>query len=606
MPQCDDCQQPGIKDYAIIGDCRTAALISSAGSIDWLCLPHFSSSSVFARLLDPRGGHFSIRPRSDFVTKRRYLPNSAVLETVFETETGVARLVDLCPIVDGLGTLEPMREVLRIIEGIKGCVDLEIDFAPRPDYGRAKPELRRVADGVWRCGWNEALLLLHTRLRLVECGTFLRGAARLTGGTREHVSLAYVDRDIGTIASLGAEADARCARTIGWWRDWSKTCKFDGPEREVVLRSAITLKLLTFCLSGAVVAAPTTSIPETIGGGRNWDYRYCWLRDAGLTMNAFLGLGFHQEASMYLGWLLHATRLSRPKLSILYDVYGRTNLREWQLSWLAGHRNSSPVRVGNNAVRQFQLDVYGEVIAAAQSYAASGHELEPAEVRMLAGFGKIICTQWREPDNGIWEIPGRRRSYTFSKVMCWVALDKLLWLHEKGIVCLGSHQERFRKTREDIAECVEREGFDPELGSYTGELGGKEVDAASLLMPLFGYREFSDARMVSTYRRIQGELGSHGLLYRYPEGYDGLPGRQGAFGICSFFAVSHLAMRGLIREAQCRIEHLCSFGNDVGLFAEEIEPESAEALGNYPQAFTHAGLIYSALSLQRARAGGQR
>lgn len=598
-------QRPGIKDYAIIGDCRTAALISREGSIDWLCLPDFSSSSVFARLLDPRGGHFSIAPSAEFATRRRYLSRSAVLETLFETETGRARLIDLCPIVDGVGSLEPMREILRIIEGIEGYVDLEIEFAPRPDYGRAKPELRHVTDDVWRCGWNE-LLLLNSRLRLAECGASLRGAVRLTAGMREHVSLAYVDRDIGTIAPLGTEADARCERTLAWWRDWSKACRYDGPERDIVLRSAITLKLLTFCLSGAVVAAPTTSIPEAIGGSRNWDYRYCWLRDAGLTMSAFLGLGFHQEASMYLGWLLHATRLGRPKLSILYDVYGRTNLRERKLDWFAGHCNSSPVRIGNDAVGQFQLDVYGQVIAAAQSYAASGHELEPAEARMLAGFGKVVCARWREPDNGIWEIPGRRRPYTFSKVMCWVALDKLLWLHEKGIVRLGSNEKRFRQTREDIAECIESQGFDADLESYTGTLGAKNVDAASLLMPFFGYREYSDPRAVSTYNRVQAELGSHELLYRYAPGYDGLPGKQGAFGMCSFFAVGHLAMRGLVGEAQCLFEHLCSFGSDLGLFAEEIEPESARALGNYPQAFTHAGLIYSALSIQRARAGGGR
>jgi len=591
-----------IKGYALIGDCRTAALISRDGSVDWLCLPHVSSPSVFARLLDRDGGHFSIKPNSTFRTKRRYLPASAILETTFETATGSARLTDLCPILDGIASLHPMREVLRIMEGVEGHVDLQIEFVPRPDYGRVEPKLRRMTENVWCCGSSE-LLSLNSSLRLAPDGASLRGAVRVTAGIREYFSLAYVDRDIGTIAALGAEADARCRRTFTWWQGWSKGCRFDGPERDIVLRSAITLKLLTFCLSGAVVAAPTTSIPETPGGHRNWDYRYCWLRDAGLTMTAFVELDFHQEASAYLGWLLHATRLSRPKLGILYDVYGRTNLRSSTLDWLSGYCNSAPVRVGNDAIAQFQLDVYGQVVSAAQAYAAAGHELDRTEAHMLAGFGKVVCKQWRRADNGIWEIPGQRRQYTFSKVMCWVVLDKLLWLHEKGIVRLGSREGLFRQTREEIADCIETQGFNEDLDSYTGELDGRNVDAALLLMPFFGYRDYSHPRVVSTYNRIQTELGSDGLLYRYALGYDGLPGRQGAFGICSFFAVSHLARRGLVEQAQRSFDHLCSFGNDLGLFAEEIEPKSGNALGNYPQAFTHAGLIYSALSIQRARMG---
>jgi GH15 family glucan-1,4-alpha-glucosidase len=596
-------QDHDIKDYALIGDCRTAALISRDGCLDWLCLPDFSSPSVFARLLDQNAGHFSIKPSSSFKTRRRYLPASAVLETIFETDAGSARLTDLCPIVDGVASLQPMREVLRIVEGIEGHVDLEIEFAPRPGYGRVEPKLRRMTNDVWCCDWGDELLLLNSGVRLTQHGASLRGTVRLAAGMREHLSLGYVGRDIGTIASLGAEADARCQRTIAWWQDWSKDCRFDGPEREIVLRSAIVLKLLTFCLSGAVVAAPTTSIPETLGGDRNWDYRYCWLRDAGLTMTAFVELGFHQEASTYLGWLLHATRLRRPRLNVLYDVYGRTNVNARKLDWLSGYRNSRPVRVGNDATTQFQLDVYGQVIAAAQSYAAAGYELDPIEAHMLAAFGKVVCKQWREPDNGIWEIPGQRRQYTFSKVMCWVALDKLLRLYEKGIIRLGSHERQFRQTREEIAECIETRGFNTDIDSYTGELGGNDVDGALLLMPYFGYRSASDPRAVSTFNRIQSDLGCDGLLYRYPPAYDRLTGSQGAFGICSFFAVSHLAARGLVREAERSFEHLCSFGNDLSLFAEEIEPKSARALGNYPQAFTHAGLIYSALSIQQARMG---
>ncbi|MGY3604165.1 MULTISPECIES: glycoside hydrolase family 15 protein [unclassified Bradyrhizobium] len=594
-------QQPAIRDYGIIGDCRTAALISREGSLDWLCLPDFSSASVFARLLDRRGGHFSIKPRSRFATSRRYLPATAVLETTFETDSGAARLTDLCPIADSLSALEPMREILRVIEGIEGRVDLEIEFVPRPNYSRAKPAVGRIADGVWTFGWSHQLLLLNGSLGFIHDEEALRGTVSTTPGKREYLSLSYTEGDIGTIAPLDSEADARCERTIAWWRDWSKACQFEGPERDAVLRSAITLKLLTFCLSGAVVAAPTTSLPEEIGGERNWDYRYCWLRDAGLTMGAFVELGFHQEAAAYLGWLLHATRLSRPNLSILYDVYGRTNLRERKLDQFAGFRDSSPVRVGNSAVRQFQLDVHGQVIAAAQAFAASGCKLDRTEARMLASLGQTVCKRWREPDNGIWEIPGRRRRYTFSKVMCWVALDKLLWLHEKGIVDVRSQEALFRQTRQDIAECIETEGFNSDFNSYTGELDGNDVDAALLLMPCFGYRSPCHPRMISTYQRIQKELGCDGLLYRYKPGYDGLQGREGAVGICSFFAISHLARRGLCQEAMRSFDHLCSFGNDLGLFAEEMEPRSRAALGSYPQAFSHVGLIHSALSIRQAR-----
>ncbi|SFN75821.1 Glucoamylase (glucan-1,4-alpha-glucosidase), GH15 family [Bradyrhizobium sp. Ghvi] len=593
--------QPEIKDYAIIGDCRTAALISREGSLDWLCLPNFSSPSAFARLLDPDAGHFSIRPRASFTVERQYVPETAVLETTFKTASGTVRLTDLCPVSDSVGSLLPMREVLRIVEGISGCVELEIEFAPRLHYGRMRAPIRRLTDAVWRCGGATELLLLNCNLELVDDGPTLKATTCMTGGERQHFSLSYVERDVGTIAPIGADADARCGRTIAWWRSWSGLCNFMGRERDMVLRSAITLKLMTFCLSGAIVSAPTTSLPETIGGARNWDYRYCWLRDAGLTMSSLVDLGFHEEASSYLGWLLHATRLTRPNLRILYDLYGRTSVGERIAGWLAGYMNSVPVRIGNGAIMQRQLDVHGQVIAAAQIFAASGRKLGPLEAKMLANFGDVVCKQWREPDNGIWEIPGARRSYTFSKVMCWVALDRLLSLHERGIIDLGARETPFRQTRADIADCIESDGFNADLGSYTAELSGHEMDAALLLLVRFGYKVASDPQMIATYHRIEQVLGCDGLLYRYLPGHDGLKGREGAFGIVSFFAVVHLAERDLVQEAIQRFDHLCAFANDVGLFGEEIEPQSGRALGNYPQAFTHVGLIHSALAIERAR-----
>ncbi|WP_409190770.1 glycoside hydrolase family 15 protein [Bradyrhizobium sp. RDM4] len=594
-------RQPEIRDYAIIGDCRTAALISREGSLDWLCLPNFSSTSAFARLLDLNAGHFSIRPSAPFAVERRYLPATAVLETTFKTDSGVARVIDLCPISDSIGSLLPMREILRIIEGVAGSVDLEIEFAPRLQYGRVQSTFRKMTDAVWRCGSTNELLLLNSNVELADHGSMLRAKLHTTEGEREHFSLSYVECDVGTIAPVGAHADARCDRTIAWWQDWSRTCNFLGRERDIVLRSAITLKLMTFCLSGSIVAAPTTSVPEAIGGERNWDYRYCWLRDAGLTMSSLVDLGFHEEASTYLGWLLHATRLTRPNLCSLYDVYGRTNLRVQIAEWLSGYMNTAPVRIGNDAIEQLQLDVHGQVIAAAQIFANSGCELSPLEARMLIGFGDVICKRWREPDNGIWEIPGARRPYTFSKAMCWVALDRLLSLHERGIIDLGTREAGFRQTRADIADCIETRGFSTALDSYTAELDGREMDAALLLLVCFGYKVASDTRMVATYNRLQDELGCGGLLYRYRPGYDGLKGREGAFGLISFFAIVHLAERGLVAEAMRHFDDLCDFANDVGLFGEEIEPGTGRALGNFPQAFTHVGLIYSALAIERAR-----
>jgi GH15 family glucan-1,4-alpha-glucosidase len=356
---------------------------------------------------------------------------------------------------------------------------------------------------------------------------------------------------------------------------------------------------MTFALSGAVVAAPTTSLPEAIGGQRNWDYRYCWIRDAALTMRAFTGLGYGDEAASFLQWLLHATRLTWPALQVMYDVYGRTNLREQELDHLAGFRRSRPVRIGNGAHAQVQLDVYGGILSAALDYVANGGPLQADEGRLLAGFGKTACEKWREPDNGMWEIRGAKRHYTVSKVMCWAALEGLIKLSERG--CARIDAARFREERDAIAQAIETRGFNPSLGSYVSELDGDRVDAALLLMGCLGYKDPGDARMRSTFETIRARLGRDALLYRYEDGYDGLPSREGAFGICSFWAIDNLAKRGDLEEAEQAFARMLSFANDVGLFSEEIDPETGSALGNFPQAFTHVGLINAALAIAAAR-----
>ena len=592
---------PEIGDCALIGDCRTAALVSRTGSIDWLCLPHFSGPSVFAALLDPeRGGRFALVPAQEFRSTRRYLGATPVLETTFETATGTARLTDLMPVVDAPGALQPMREILRILEGIAGEMVFEGWFDPRPDYARQQVRIRSRGALGWACCWKDELLLLQAEapLQVAPGGTAVSGQVRVRAGERLCFSLGYVKGDIGVIPPLAEHALKRRAATVQWWERWSRRCAYTGPYREAVQRSAVTLKLLTFALSGAVVAAPTTSLPEAIGADRNWDYRYCWLRDAALTMRALTALGYHAEARSFLHWLLHATRLTWPKLQVMYDVYGRTHLSEQELDHLSGYRASRPVRIGNGAHMQTQLDVYGEVVTAAYHFVQSGGTLQADERRLLQGFGATACRYWREPDHGIWEIRGARRHYTFSKVMCWAALDSLIKLQECGTLRIDT--DPFRRERDAIRDAIETRGFNAALNSYVSEFDGDQVDASLLLMGCLGYREPSHPRMRATVDRIRERLGRDGLLYRYEFGADGIPAREGAFGICSFWAVDNLARRGDLQAGQDTFEQVLSCANDVGLFAEEIEVETGAALGNFPQAFTHVGLINAVMALAEA------
>jgi len=590
-----------IGDYAMIGDCRTAALVSREGSIDWLCLPHFSAPSIFARLLDPGAGHFSIRPREPFRATRRYLGDTAVLETRFETTNGVVLVRDALVVLDGLSPMRPMRELIRTVEGCIGNVELMVEIVPKPNYGRTLARLRRHKDIGWAFSWRDEILMLRSEHLLRSNAASLGGTIHCVPGSLYRFSLSHTKGEIAVIPPLGADAQARLDETLAWWKRWSSHCRYDGAYRDVVIRSAITLKQLTYAISGALVAAATTSIPEAVGHDNTWDYRYCWLRDAGLTAHAFVDLGFIGDAAAYLGWLLHATHLTWPRLRVMYDIYGRQSLREERLAHLAGYRDSRPVRIGNKASIQLQLDIYGHVILAAERFAAAGGRFGLAEARMLYGLGKTVCDDWRQADNGIWEIRGSRRQYTFSKLMCWVALDRLLKLHEQGRISAGSLEARFRAERGEIANVIETRGFNPELQTYTSELDGSQLDATLLLMSSLGYRRPDDARFVRTVDLIMERLSRNGLIYRYEPGYDGRRTIEASFGICTFWAVEVFAAQGKIAAAEKLFAHALSCANDVGLLGEEIGVDDRSVTGNFPQAFTHVGVINAALALDRAK-----
>lgn len=597
-----------IDDYAIIGDCRSAALISRTGSIDWLCWPRFDSPSLFGALLDPvRGGAFAIRPVGPFTSERRYIGDTNVLETTFVSSSGRARLIDFMPVVseaDKRRHLWAAHQILRVIECIDGEINLEMICAPRPDYARRMPRLRdRGSLGIYyEYGGRAFILRSEVPLKLSEDFATVHATFRLRAGERRRVSAVYAEGEPAFIPPLGEAAEQRLRMTLDWWEAWAARCSYGGPYRAAVVRSALCLKLMAYAPSGAVVAAPTTSLPEKVGGVRNWDYRYCWLRDASLTLQALYDLGYRHEAEAFLGWLLHTTRMSLPELQILYDVYGETRLPERELEHLQGFAGSRPVRIGNDARGQLQLDVYGELLDAVYEFIQRGGRLDRATRGMLAGFGETVSRRWQEPDEGIWEIRGERLHHTYSKVMCWVALDRLLKLDDQGHM-LRIPRQRFEANRAAIRDAVESRGYSKPGGSYVSVFDGTDVDASLLLLARYGYAEPASKRMRGTCARVNARLGRDGLLYRYLAENDGLPSGEGAFGICSFWAVDCRALQGDVDGAAALFERVLGYANDVGLFAEEIDPADGSLLGNFPQAFTHVGLIDAALTLAQARRG---
>ena len=592
-----------IHDYGIIGNCRSAALVGLSGSIDWLCWPRFDSPSLFAALLDPdRGGHFLIAPAAPSTVTRAYADDSNVLVTTFATPEGEIRLTDLMPVMseeDKARALFPEHEILRICECVRGEVQVRVEFHPRPDYARRVIPIRATRHLGFRVEDGPRLYTLRSDRPLAQVASQdVEARFTLRAGERATFSLSFDHAAPAVLCPL-EDAPQAVARTLAWWRQWASRCSYDGPYRQAVIRSVLVLKLLDYAPSGAIVAAPTTSLPERIGGDLNWDYRFCWVRDAALTVASLSDLGYDDEASAFFDWLLHSTRLTRPALRVLYDVYGGVPAAEETLDHLQGHQGSRPVRIRNAAAGQLQLDGYGELVEAVAEMCRRGRRLARETQAMMRQLGDFVCDHWRDPDQGIWEPREPPSRHTYSRVMCWVALDRLLQLHRAGFIA-RLPVDRFERERAAIRAEVEREGFNANIDSYTEVLGGDTVDASLLLLDRYGYVATTDPRMRGSYRRVMERLrAAPGLVYRNETS---VPQAEGAFGICSAWVTEHLAGGGgSLAEAEGWFRQFLGYANDLGLYAEEIDPATGAALGNFPQAYSHVGLISAALAIEARR-----
>ena len=582
-----------IEDYALIGDCETAALVGRDGSIDWLCWPRFDSGACFAALLGgPEHGRWLLAPASPVrAVTRRYRPGTLVLETVFATAEGEVALIDFMPPRTGVSDL------VRLVVGKSGRVAMYTELVLRFDYGSTVPWATRLADGAIRCVAGPDMTVLRTPVPLHGEGLTTRGAFTVAAGETVPFTLSHAPSHHAAPGAL--DGAAALPDTEAYWRDWVGQGQVVGPWVEAVERSLITLKALTYQPTGGIVAAPTTSLPECLGGPRNWDYRFCWLRDATLTLLALLDGGHRDEAMAWRDWLLRAVAGRPAQMQIMYGLAGERRLPELELPWLPGYEGSRPVRVGNAAHGQLQLDVYGElmdVLHQARSLGMAGDGAAWALARQLLDH---LATVWREPDAGIWEVRGPPRQFTFSKVMAWVAFDRAVRSVESW--GLDGPVEAWRELRAEIHAQICANGYDQGLGSFVQAYGARELDASLLLLPVVGFLPPDDPRIVGTVAAIERRLTWDGLILRYDTGQvvDGLPPGEGAFLACSFWLADAYVLMGRVDDAQALFERLLALRNDVGLLAEEYDPRQRRQLGNFPQAFSHVGLINTALNLGR-------
>ncbi|MFF5703125.1 glycoside hydrolase family 15 protein [Streptomyces sp. NPDC012794] len=593
-----------IEDYALIGDLMTCALVGRDGSIDWLCLPHFDSAACFAALLgDKENGHWRIAPagaeEGERCTRRAYIDGSLVLESYWETDEGTVKVVDFMPQRDSA------PDVMRIVEGVSGRVTVRSTLRLRFDYGHVVPWVRRSeGDRVAIAGPDSAWFRSEPPVR--TWGEDRSTRSECTVGPGEKVAFVLTWHPSHEPRPETVDPYGALEHSLSDWREWAAQCRYEGPYREAVTRSLITLKALTFAPTGGIAAAATTSLPEEIGGVRNWDYRYCWLRDATLTLGALLATGFLDEARAWRSWLLRAIAGDAADLQIMYGISGERRIPETELPWLRGYEGSAPVRVGNAAVNQLQLDVYGEVLDALHLARASGLASERHAWKIQLYFLDFLERNWRRPDEGLWEVRGPRRHFTHSKVMAWVAADRAVRTLE-GAPHLPGDIERWRTMRDEVHRDVCEKGYDPERGTFTQYYGSRELDAATLLIPRVGFLPPDDPRVTGTIDAVWAELGSGGLVRRYStEGLpvDGLPGDEGAFLACSFWMADALHMTGRTKEARELFERLLAVRNDVGLLAEEYDPRAGRQLGNFPQAFSHVGLVNTAITLSAGGSAG--
>jgi GH15 family glucan-1,4-alpha-glucosidase len=593
-----DSKYPPISDYALLSDCHSGALVSKDGSIDWCAFHRFEARPVFARLLDwDKGGFFRIAPTDEYEVTRRYLPRTNVLETRFQTENGLLVLTDCFALHLEKG--HPEHRLIRHVRCDEGEVAVKAKFEPRFDYGLTEPRVELLESDLAIAYGGPDALVLQSELPIATAEV----SACAVAGTLKEREDAYVVLTWHLPHELEPQRLPRrkiakeLKSTVRSWEKWADRCSYDGPYQEPVLRSALVLKALTNGPTGAIIAAATTSLPEEIGGERNWDYRFSWLRDSALTLNALFALGYVDEAHDYMAWLRRTTAGRAKALQIMYGVGGERYLPEIELDHLEGYRGSRPVRIGNGAASQFQLDTFGELLDTAWLYRQQGGEIDTVFWEFLTRVGGAVMDRWSEPDQGIWEIRGEPRHFVFSKVMAWVALDRLLKLAEAD--GREGDLEGWRAARDEIREQVEREGVDSDRGGFTQSLGdGGKLDASSLMIPIVGFVEHTDPRARATVERIAAELSTDGLVYRYvTDGVDGLSGDEATFAICSFWLVECLARAGETERARELYERLLSFCNDVGLLAEEIDPQSGTMLGNFPQAFSHLGIILAAIAL---------
>ncbi len=581
-----------IEDYAIIGDTRTVALVARSGSIDWWCAPRIDSPACFAALLGTAdNGRWCLAPKADYESSRSYIPETLILETIHTTSTGKVRVRDF--MVPG----SPTQTIHRIVDCLEGTVEMESELVVRFDYGSIVPWVQSAGDGVTLVAGKDGLRF-HSPVPLDGHDVAVTALFTMAAGTTKSFSIAWYDG--ASEPPIPHDSLAVLRSTERFWADWVKHCTYEGEWRDQVVRSLITLKALTYAPSGAVCAAATTSLPEEIGGERNWDYRFSWLRDATLTLQAFLAVGYFEEASDWNRWLRRAVAGKPGEFQIMYGVRGERRLTELELDWLSGYEGSKPVRIGNAASRQFQLDVFGEVMDAAWTARRGGIPDESGYgEEIIIGLLRHLEKVWTEPDEGIWEVRGPRQHFTHSKVMAWVAFDRAIHLMELQDRA-SRHRDRWMFTREQIHEEVCEKGWNDEVGAFTQYYGSDRLDASLLMMASVGFLPPEDPRIIATIEAIQEHLSVDGFVKRYETGEgsaDGLSGDEGAFLLTTFWLADNLSLIGRHDEAVKVYENVLALTNDVGLLAEEYDVAGARMLGNFPQAFSHLGVIHTACNL---------